>query len=85
MAINVKDMITFKDIKDIRSRMYIGMKMRIPRFSTWFEEKTKIHVTVCELYKEFFIVKWYGAMGDELKECFKYIDLIIGDHGIEVA
>lgn len=82
---NVKDMITFKDIEDVRSRMYIGMKMRIPRFSTWFEEKTKIHVTVCELYKEFFIVKWYGAMGDELRECFKYIDLIIGDHGIEVA
>ena len=82
---NVKDMITFKDIEDVSSRMYIGMKMRIPRFSTWFEEKTKIHVTVCELYKEFFIVKWYGAMGDELRECFKYIDLIIGDHGIEVA
>lgn len=82
---SVKDMITFKDIEDVRSRMYIGMKMRIPRFSTWFEEKTKIHVTVCELYKEFFIVKWYGAMGDELRECFKYIDLIIGDHGIEVA
>ena len=82
---NVKDMITFKDIKDVRSRMYIGMKMRIPRFSTWFEEKTKIYVTVCELYKEFFIVKWYGAMGDALIECFKYIDLIIGDHGLEVA
>lgn len=82
---SVKDMITFKDIEDVRSRMYIGMKMRIPRFSTWFEEKQKIHVTVCELYKEFFIVKWYGAMGDELRECFKYIDLIIGDHGIEVA
>ena len=82
---SVKDMITFKDIEDVRSRMYIGMKMRISRFSTWFEEKKKIHVTVCELYKEFFIVKWYGAMGDELRECFKYIDLIIGDHGIEVA
>ena len=46
MAINVKKMITFKDIAEIRSRMYVGMKMKIPRFSTWLEEKQKIYVTV---------------------------------------
>ena len=85
MAINVKKMITFKDIAEIRSRMYVGMKMKIPRFSTWFEEKQKIYVTVCELYKEFFVVKWYGAMGNELRECFKYVALIFGDNGFEVA
>lgn len=84
MAAN-SEMITFKDIAEIRSRMYIGMKMKIPRFLTWFEEKTKIHVTVCELHRHHFVVKWYGAMGDELRECFKYVDLIIGDKGIEVV
>ena len=74
-----------RDIKKLRSRMYVGMKASKIINENWFERSNKRKtVTVCEMYKEHFVVCWNGAMGDELRTSYKYIDLIIGDKDIEL-
>ena len=78
-----EDFLTFKDISELRSSVYVGMKAIKSAREDWFEAMNKKQqVTVCDKSRHTFTVEWIGAMGDKLRESYKYVDVLIGDKDI---
>ena len=78
-----KTFIPTKEILELRASIYVGMKAVKSAREDWFEATNKKqYVTVCDKSRHTFTVEWIGAMGDRLRESYKYVDVLIGDKDI---
>ena len=74
-----------RDIYEIRSKMWIGMKAIIrQKDAIWTDKIVKVPATVCALNEHTFTVKRPDVYGGVIRESFKYVDLFLKDSGIEV-
>ena len=78
-----KTFIPTREIWELRASIYVGMKAVKSAREDWFEATNKKqYVTVCDKSRHTFTVEWIGAMGDRLRESYKYVDVLIGDKDI---